>query len=174
MSGVYTRNLMLWTMAKIGIDPERAFQANGGNRAILQASSRQGYERQNVMPWSAIIWFQTRFQLLIVNKNQKNEKDIYIKIMDHADALHSLDITACDDKLTEINKNPNGIDPSNGNVNQLLPAVLRAGCIKIPRSGMNNMAGAMQHTQKSGWAGGHNTYGWTGSDWDRFFQYSAD
>lgn len=78
-------------------------------------------------------------------------------------------VTACDEKLTEINVNPNGIDPSNGNVNQLLPSVLGPAAANYLDLGMNNMAGAMQHTQKSGWAGGHNFYGWNGSDWGSFF-----
>jgi hypothetical protein len=49
---VYTRNLMLWNAAKIGIDPERAFQANGGKQGNTVSQFKQGYERQNVMPWS--------------------------------------------------------------------------------------------------------------------------
>jgi TonB-linked SusC/RagA family outer membrane protein len=50
---LYTGNLMIWTAAKIGIDPERAFQANAGNQGNTQSQFKQGYERQNVMPWSA-------------------------------------------------------------------------------------------------------------------------
>jgi hypothetical protein len=91
----------------------------------------------------------------------------YKKIMVMLMAL--LIVSACDEKLTEINVNPNGIDPSNGNVNQLLPAVLGPAASRYLDLGMNDMAGAMQHTQKSGWAGGHNFYGWSGSDWGGFF-----
>lgn len=50
---VYTGNLMIWTASKIGIDPERAFQANAGNQGNTVSQFKQGYERQNVMPWSA-------------------------------------------------------------------------------------------------------------------------
>ncbi|MCG6188059.1 SusC/RagA family TonB-linked outer membrane protein [Maribellus maritimus] len=50
---LYTRNLMLWTAADIGIDPERAFQANGGSQGNTVSQFKQGFERQNVMPWSA-------------------------------------------------------------------------------------------------------------------------
>ena len=50
---VYTGNLMIWTAAKIGIDPERAFQANGGNQGNTQSQFKQGYESHNVMAWSA-------------------------------------------------------------------------------------------------------------------------
>jgi hypothetical protein len=59
--GVYTRNLMLWTKAKIGIDPERAFQAAGGTQGDTQSQFRQGYERQNVMPWTATFGFKVGF-----------------------------------------------------------------------------------------------------------------
>ena len=41
---VYTRNVILWTKGKNGIDPERAFQANS-------SSFSQGVERYNVEPW---------------------------------------------------------------------------------------------------------------------------
>lgn len=53
---IYTRNIMLWTKADIGIDPERAFQASG-------SSFKQGIERQNVMPWSVPIGFKLNFNL---------------------------------------------------------------------------------------------------------------
>jgi len=50
---IYTGNLMLWTKAKIGIDPERAFQANSGTQGNTVSQFKQGFERQNVMPWTA-------------------------------------------------------------------------------------------------------------------------
>ncbi len=50
---IYTGNLILWTKAKIGIDPERAFQANSGNQGNTVSQFKQGFERQNVMPWTA-------------------------------------------------------------------------------------------------------------------------
>ncbi|RAJ99753.1 TonB-linked SusC/RagA family outer membrane protein [Larkinella arboricola] len=53
---VYTRNIMLWTASKIGIDPERAFQADGGR-------FRQGIELQNVMPWMIPVGFKLGFSL---------------------------------------------------------------------------------------------------------------
>ncbi len=58
---IYTRNLMLWNAAKIGIDPERAFQANGGTQGNGSSQFKQGYERQNVMPWSASLGFKMNF-----------------------------------------------------------------------------------------------------------------
>ena len=48
---LYSRDIILWTKAGIGVDPERAFQAEGG----VQGSGsqfKQGIERYNVAPWS--------------------------------------------------------------------------------------------------------------------------
>lgn len=53
---VFSRNLMLWNAAKIGIDPERAFQAEGGR-------FRQGLELQNVMPWTVPVGFRLNFNI---------------------------------------------------------------------------------------------------------------
>ncbi len=50
---VYSRNLMIWNAAKIGIDPERAFWADPGRGGF-----RQGIERQNVMPWTIPVGFK--------------------------------------------------------------------------------------------------------------------
>ncbi|MEN8117238.1 MAG: SusC/RagA family TonB-linked outer membrane protein [Bacteroidota bacterium] len=51
---LYSRNIILWTKAGINIDPETAFQAEGG----VQGSGiqfKQGIERYNVTPWSVPI-----------------------------------------------------------------------------------------------------------------------
>ncbi len=48
---VYSRNIMLWTKAKIGIDPERAFQAEA-------SGFKQGIERYNVEPWVIPVGFK--------------------------------------------------------------------------------------------------------------------
>ncbi len=58
---IYTRNIMLWTAADIGIDPERAFQASSGTQGNTQSQFRQGIERQNVMPWSVPFGFKLNF-----------------------------------------------------------------------------------------------------------------
>ncbi len=58
---VYTRNVMLWTKADIGIDPERAFWANSGNQGNTRSQFRQGIERQNVLPWSISYGFKLNF-----------------------------------------------------------------------------------------------------------------
>lgn len=78
-------------------------------------------------------------------------------------------ITACDDKLTDINKNPNAISLEDGNVNLLMPSVLGPTATSYLNLGVNNMAGAMQHTSKSGWGGGHNHFSWLGQEWTSYY-----
>jgi hypothetical protein len=58
---IYTRNVMLWTKAKIGVDPETAFQ-QGAKSSTSSASNvspfEQGIERYNVTPWVFPIGFR--------------------------------------------------------------------------------------------------------------------
>lgn len=49
--GVYSRNIILWTKAKAGIDPEAAFQLQQGAQGN-GSQFRQGIERYNVTPWT--------------------------------------------------------------------------------------------------------------------------
>jgi hypothetical protein len=51
---VYSRNIILWTKAKLGVDPERAFQAESGG-------FKQGIERYNIEPWVIPIGFKLDF-----------------------------------------------------------------------------------------------------------------
>ncbi len=53
---VYSRNIILWTKAKIGIDPEQAFQQESGAQAGTQF--KQGIERYNVTPWVIPVGFK--------------------------------------------------------------------------------------------------------------------
>lgn len=53
---VYSRNIILWTAAKIGIDPENAFQPQANIQAGTQF--KQGIERYNVTPWVLPIGFK--------------------------------------------------------------------------------------------------------------------
>ena len=48
---VYSRNIMLWTKAKIGIDPERAFQVESSTEGKRGVQFKQGIERYNLEPW---------------------------------------------------------------------------------------------------------------------------
>ncbi|MCK3682827.1 SusC/RagA family TonB-linked outer membrane protein [Maribellus sp. YY47] len=48
---LYSRNIMLWTKAGIGIDPETAFQAESSAQGS-GIQFKQGIERYNVSPWT--------------------------------------------------------------------------------------------------------------------------
>jgi hypothetical protein len=60
---VFTRNVILWTKADIGIDPERAFQVIGSSQGNTVNSFRQGIELQNVMPWTISYGFKLNLNL---------------------------------------------------------------------------------------------------------------
>lgn len=53
---VYTQNIILWTKAKNGVDPERAFRISGD-------TFRQGIEWNNVLPWTSPIGFKLSVSL---------------------------------------------------------------------------------------------------------------
>ncbi|HEX8038162.1 MAG TPA: TonB-dependent receptor, partial [Chryseosolibacter sp.] len=53
---LYSRNIMLWTAAKIGVDPEMAYQPEAGAQAGTQF--KQGIERYNVTPWVMPVGFK--------------------------------------------------------------------------------------------------------------------
>jgi len=48
---LYSRNIILWTKAKVGIDPERAFQAESSTGGTRGTQFKQGIERYNLEPW---------------------------------------------------------------------------------------------------------------------------
>lgn len=82
--------------------------------------------------------------------------------------------TACDDKLDELNINPYGIDPTEVNPNLLLPGILASSAQSYTDLGVNNLAGAVQHTQKNGWFDGHNYYSWENSGWGGWYSILRD
>lgn len=54
---VFSRNIMLWTKAKINIDPEQAFQPEAGVQGN-GSQFKQGIERYNINPWVMPIGFK--------------------------------------------------------------------------------------------------------------------
>jgi len=48
---LYSRNIILWTKSKVGIDPERAFQAESSTGGTRGTQFKQGIERYNLEPW---------------------------------------------------------------------------------------------------------------------------
>ncbi|WP_254412071.1 SusD/RagB family nutrient-binding outer membrane lipoprotein [Dyadobacter diqingensis] len=69
-------------------------------------------------------------------------------------------VSSCKD-LTELNKNPNGVDPTTANPNLVLSTVLtETGRSFVSLNYDQIIGGLMQHTQKDGWSGDHNDYDW--------------
>ena len=71
-----------------------------------------------------------------------------------------MSVFSCTEDLVEMNKNPNGADPGTTNPNMVLSTVLTETARAFVTLGYGDMAGVVQHTQKDGWAGGHNSYEW--------------
>ncbi|MDP2337373.1 MAG: SusC/RagA family TonB-linked outer membrane protein [Bacteroidota bacterium] len=55
---LYSRNIILWTKAKVGIDPEMAFQPESGVQGSSGIQFKQGIERFNVSPWTIPVGFK--------------------------------------------------------------------------------------------------------------------
>ncbi|MEN8247673.1 MAG: SusD/RagB family nutrient-binding outer membrane lipoprotein [Bacteroidota bacterium] len=74
--------------------------------------------------------------------------------------------------LDDMNINPNGVDPSKGNPNLLLSSIETYIGTTVVNLGFGDIAGVMQHTQKDGWSGSHNSYNWTTSDhnWGDYYK----
>ncbi len=68
-------------------------------------------------------------------------------------------VNACKD-LDELNINPNGVDPAVADLNLLMPTIITGIGQTVVSLGFGDIAGVMQHTQKDGWSGGHNSYEW--------------
>jgi len=76
---------------------------------------------------------------------------------------------SCKD-LTVLNQNPNGINPLKANPNLVMSTVLTETGKSFVNLGYQDMAGVMQHTQKDGWSGSHNSYEWGGSQsWASYY-----
>lgn len=95
-----------------------------------------------------------------------NKLRIFSKTFFVASALF---ISSCDDKLTDFNKNPNGVDPSNGNPNMVLPQVMTATALAYQNLNYGDLAGVPQHIQHDGWFGGINHYEWSPNDWTQWY-----
>lgn len=68
---------------------------------------------------------------------------------------------SCEDQLTELNVNPNGVDPETVQPNLMLATVIsNTAAPYVDDSFDGNVAGTMQYVQKSGWGSGLNKYEW--------------
>ncbi|SHG81864.1 Starch-binding associating with outer membrane [Chryseolinea serpens] len=75
---------------------------------------------------------------------------------------------SCED-LTEVNKNPNGIEATDVNPDLILPTVLTEGAKAYTNLGFGDIAGVMQHTQYDAWADSHNDYNWYDQSWSTYY-----
>lgn len=81
----------------------------------------------------------------------------------------------CKKYLMDLNVDPNGIQPGTTNPNLVLTRVLSATGMTFTNLGYQDVAGIMQHTQKDGWAGGHNNYDWgLSNDWSGYYDILRD
>ena len=78
-------------------------------------------------------------------------------------------VASCEEKLTEANINPYGIDPESANPNLLMTSVLAPAGQAYVDWGFNDLAGAVQHTQKNGWYSAHNNFDWETRDWANWY-----
>lgn len=72
-------------------------------------------------------------------------------------------------KLEDMNINPNGVDPTEAHPNLLMATVITSTGQSVVGLGFGNIAGVMQHTQKDGWSGGHNSYDWSDQSWAGYY-----
>lgn len=79
-------------------------------------------------------------------------------------------VSACED-LSELNVNENSPSQSTANPNLMLPTVLTGVANSYLDLGIMDIAGVMQHTQKTGWYSSHNFYDWTPRDWSAWYGY---
>ncbi len=105
-------------------------------------------------------WYQAKCNILnLIFKVMKLIKSLsYIFLV-----LALVTVSSCDEKLTELNVNPKGVDPATVNPNLMVATVI-TGSLR-PHFDCDH-AGVMQYVQKSGWGSGLNKYDWTGgTDW---------
>ncbi|GAB4033303.1 SusD/RagB family nutrient-binding outer membrane lipoprotein [Spirosoma gilvum] len=76
---------------------------------------------------------------------------------------------SCKD-LTQLNINPNGVQPETVNPNLIMPTVLTETAKLYTNLGFQDIAGVVQHTQKDAWFSGHNDYDWGGDQsWTAYY-----
>ncbi|MFD2789486.1 SusD/RagB family nutrient-binding outer membrane lipoprotein [Arenibacter sp. H213] len=73
--------------------------------------------------------------------------------------------------LEDLNENPNQIGSDNVDPNLLIATVISGTAKNVVDLGFGDIAGVMQHTQKDGWSGGHNSYDWSNGsfNWNGYY-----
>lgn len=77
--------------------------------------------------------------------------------------------TSCDEQLTELNENPNGVDPATANPNMTIPTILTNTALSYQNLNYGDLGGVAQYTQHDGWFGGHNHYDWDPNNWSGWY-----
>ncbi|MVM28675.1 SusD/RagB family nutrient-binding outer membrane lipoprotein [Spirosoma sp. HMF4905] len=76
---------------------------------------------------------------------------------------------SCKD-LSQLNINPNGVQPETVNPNLIMPTVLTETAKAYVNLGFQDIAGVVQHTQKDAWFSSHNDYDWGGDQsWTAYY-----
>ena len=79
-------------------------------------------------------------------------------------------ITACKD-LTELNDNPNAVEPDHADPNILVTTVIsNTSTMYLESFGYDKFAGVMQHCQKDAWYSDFNDFDWSSSSWGGIFE----
>jgi hypothetical protein len=76
-------------------------------------------------------------------------------------------VTSCAD-ITDINENPNGVNPDQANPNLLLSGVMISLANDVANKGYRDpIASYMQHVQEDSWS--DNNYDWSGNGWETYY-----
>src|SRR5690554_414775 len=84
-------------------------------------------------------------------------------------ALAVFSMVSCDDKLTEVNIDPNVVDPAVANPNMIMPTILATAATDYLNKGWDIPAGVVQHIQHDSWNSGINHYDWGPSNWANYY-----
>ena len=79
--------------------------------------------------------------------------------------------SSCQD-LSELNENPNGVEPSTVDPNLLLPTVMTfigTNNTSLGYNGDGYIGGVMQQLQKDSWSTAYDIYDWEAMDWDDYY-----
>ncbi len=79
-----------------------------------------------------------------------------------------LSASSCDQDITDLNTNPNGVNLSEANPSFLLTDVMVRTAMDVGNKGYSDPLSAyVQYTQKDSW--GTNDYDWSGSGWESYY-----
>lgn len=104
-----------------------------------------------------------------MNRYINNIKRIRNRFTAHRFFLPVVFLLASCDAMEDLNVNPNAANPSVTHPNLLMATIVTTTGQTVVDLGYGDIAGVMQHTQKDGWAGSHNSYDWTDHPWSNYY-----